>query len=417
MAARHRRPRRNPDMKETGRVHSEFDVGQVLAQVHAWSRERGYKGYNKHDGLNSPLLNRVAGWGKWPRIFAIQSVMRAPFNPRPLIGVPATYNPKGLALFAQSWLDRYAVTGDRQHLDEAVSLLQLLQTLAVRDGHSGLGWGYHYPWQDPGFFAPAGTPNAVVTAFVCEAFLDGHAATGRVDFLESAEAAIPFFLNDLRVLKDTDDELCLSYMPVGMTMRVMDVSILIGSVLARHGAASGCTDHLTIARRLVNYVVRRQTDYGAWYYTDPPDASRITHDNYHTGFILDALSRYMQASGEREWAECYDRGLVFYRDNLFTAAGAPKWMHDREFPYDIHGAAQGILTFSRHPEQGDGLADRILRWTLANMYRPEGRFIYQVTRWYPKRFTLMRWCNAWMCRALARFLACSGTREPKQAAR
>jgi hypothetical protein len=38
------------------------------------------------------------------------------------------------------------------------------------------------------------------------------------------------------------------------------------------------------------------------------------------------------------------------------------------------------------------------------MYDPAGRFHYQETRWYRKRFTLLRWCNAWMARALAHLL-------------
>jgi hypothetical protein len=29
-----------------------------------------------------------------------------------------------------------------------------------------------------------------------------------------------------------------------------------------------------------------------------------------------------------------------------------------------------------------------------------GRFAYQQTRWFRKSFTLLRWCNAWMFRAL-----------------
>jgi hypothetical protein len=35
------------------------------------------------------------------------------------------------------------------------------------------------------------------------------------------------------------------------------------------------------------------------------------------------------------------------------------------------------------------------------MYDAEGRFYHQKTRWYTKKFTQLRWCNAWMVRALA----------------
>ena len=120
----------------------------------------------------------------------------------------------------------------------------------------------------------------------------------------------------------------------------------------------------------MRYVINQQTDYHAWWYTDPPTDSRISHDNYHTGFILDALQRYMDATGDYQWQQNYDDGLKFYADKLFNDDGSPRWMHDVDFPHDIHGAAQGILTFSRHGEAYPGLAEKITRWTLDNMYHP-----------------------------------------------
>jgi rhamnogalacturonyl hydrolase YesR len=181
----------------------------------------------------------------------------------------------------------------------------------------------------------------------------------------------------------------------------MDVSILIGAVIARYCEYSGHYKHRSSADRLINYVVNQQTEYGAWYYTDPPADSHITHDNYHTGFILDALYRYMQATSTYTYEEAYLKGLEYYAKHLFNDNGSPRWMNDRDFPRDIHGSAQGILTFSRHRKQYPDLASNIAEWALHNMYDPKGRFFYQETRYYKKRFTLLRWCNAWMFRGLA----------------
>lgn len=383
-----------------------------LAAVLDWSRRQGYRGWNKHDGLNSPVLNALLGWGKWPRLVAIQAVMRFPVNIRPLLLVPKVYNPKGLALFARAWLDRYRVEGDPAHLAQARWLLDLLLELRSPGPWSGACWGYHYPWRDPGFFAPTNTPNAVVTSFVCEAFLEAWRVTGDHGYLETVGSATGFFLRDLTVLKDEPDELCLGYMPLPMTMRVLDVSILIGSVLAQYGSLTHDRDLLATARRLTGYVVHRQSAEGAWYYTDPPGDSHIRHDNYHTGFILDALWRYREATGERQWEENYWRGLDFYARRLFNADGSPRWMSDQDYPHDIHGAAQGIVTFSRHRDRWPGLAQRIVEWSLRHMYHPDGHFYYQRTRWYTKRFTLLRWCNAWMARALGAWTAHTLDRGP-----
>lgn len=379
------------------------DLEAILNNVYRWSSDQQFRGYNKHDGLNSPLMKLFLGWGKWPRIIAIQSVMRSPVNIRPLIGVKKTYNPKGLALFTQGSLDLYQTSGNQSHLQNAQSTLDTLQKTTSPGKWSGNCWGYHYPWQDPGFYARTNTPNAVVTSFVCEAFLDAFKHTQKTEYLNIVASAIEFFLNDLTVLKDTADELCFAYMPLPMTMRVMDVSILIGTVIARYSEYSGNDKYLNYAHRLVRYVVNQQTDYHAWYYTDPPGDSHITHDNYHTGFILDALSRYMKATKNYEYQDNYNKGLEYYANHLFNQNGSPKWMNNKDYPHDIHGSAQGIITFSRHFAEYPGLAEKIVNWSLENMYHQDGRFFYQETSFYKKRFTLLRWCNAWMFRALSVF--------------
>ncbi len=380
------------------------DLETIIDNVYQWSRDQKYLGYNKHDGLNSPVLKALLGWGKWPRMIAIQAVMRFPINLRPLLLTPKVYNPKGLALFAQGLMTRYQISGDKKYLEEATDLLNILEKITSPVNSESIAWGYQYPWQDPGFFAPTAMPNAVVTSFVCEAFLDAYRITNNAHYLDIIAKAIHFFLNDLAVLKDTDEELCLGYMPVAMTMRVMDVSILTGTVIAQYAVIINDQKLKDIAHRLVNYVANQQTDYHAWYYTDPPQDSHITHDNYHTGFILDALWRYMKATKDETWMPNYLNGLKFYADHHFAADGAPRWMHDTEYPHDIHGAAQGILTFSRHLNEYPGLAEKITEWTIINMYNPSGRFYYQQRKFFTIRFTLLRWCNGWMCRALSSYL-------------
>jgi hypothetical protein len=374
---------------------------EVLDALFAYSRSRSYRGNDKHDGLNSRLLMALFGFAKWPRILTTQAMMRSPVNLRPLLGVPPVYNPKGLALFSRALLDRYSYTQQAEHLAEAERLLALLLQLRSPGQWAGIAWGYHYPWQDLGFFAPTNTPNAVVTCFVCEAFLSAYRITGKTEYLNTVADAARFFMTDLTVLKDSEEELCLSYMPMSMQMRVMDVSILIGSVQAQLAELTKQNSYLTTSHRLVRYVVNQQTVDGAWYYTDPPAASPVKHDNYHTGFILDALWRYMRACNDYSYQDVYDRGLKFYADFLFESDGAPRWMSDRQYPYDIHGAAQGILTFARHRDSYPGFAEKVAGWALNNMYSDEGRFFYQKTRYFTKKFTFLRWCNGWMAHALA----------------
>lgn len=388
-------------------------VPATLDAVLAWARGQDYLGHEKHDALNSPLLRALAGWARWPRLLAIQAVMRSPLDLRPLLGVRKSLNPKGLALFIHAYLDLHALRGDGAHLAEAQRLAARLVADQSGTGLQGRGWGYHYPWQDLGFYAPPRTPNAVVTAFVCGALLRLYDVTRQPELLAAADAAVVFFLNDLPRLKDTASELCLGYMPMPMRMRVMDVSALVAVALARHARAGGRAEHLGDASRLMAYVAGRQTPEGAWYYTDPPEDSPVRIDNYHTGFIVDALRDYMALTGDASYRDAHARGLRFYAERLFNADGAPRWMSDQDFPHDVHGAAQGIITFSAHRAEFPELADRIVGWSLRHLYSGQGWFHYQQRRGYTTSYTFMRWCNAWMARALAAWLVTAPAAETR----
>lgn len=383
-----------------------FNIKQTIDQTLAWSKAQGYLEHSKHDALSSRLLWGLFGHHKITRILATQAIMRSPIDLRTLLGVPKCHNPKGLALFVMALLDAHVFTSEESYLKEAESLLSLLLDLRSPGDWHGCCWGYQYPWQDLGFFAPKATPNAVVTSFVCEAFLTAHRVTGNEDYLQPTRSAVLFFLNDLTILKQTPDELCLGYMPLSMKMRVMDVSILIAAVLAQLAALDNDTSLKETALQLTRYVANRQRSDGAWYYTDPPEDSPVKIDNYHTGFILDAMRRVMNALETEEWKENYRKGIAFYATHLFNPNGSPRWRSDKDYPHDIHGAAQGILTFGQ-PENRHvfpDLAAKTIGWTLSRMYDPQGRFYYQKTHLYTKKTTFIRWCNAWMCRALANYL-------------
>ncbi len=403
----------------TGSQGGSFGAGtrrarEVLGSTLEYSRRADFAGYNKHDGLNSPILGALLGRARWTRLVAIQAVMRSPWNLRPLLRVPRTRNPKGLGLFASAYLDLWHHTRDPRHLAQARALLDWLLDHPA-SGFPGLSWGYPYPWQDVGFFAPRHFPNRVVTCWVGFAFLEGARATAEARYLEALPRIAEFLTRTPNVLHDDEQMKCYSYVPdPRVTWAVMDVPALVGAFLAEAADVLRRPADRAEAERLLRWVVDKQTDYGGWYYTHPPGESHITHDNYHTAIILDCLDRYRRATGDDRFDDAYWRGLEFYRDKLFTAAGAPRWMSDREYPYDIHGAASGILCFDRaalrDPAYGR-ISRRVLEWTLDNMYDPRGFFYYQRGRVLTSRFCLMRWANGWMCRALAYHLRYSGAVE------
>jgi hypothetical protein len=377
----------------------------VAERALEWARRRDHAGWSKHDALDSPLLAALSLGRKWPRIALIQAVMRCPFNVRPLLGVRPRRDPKGIALFARAWLDHHAITGRSDSALEAERLLDWLVENPSSAGFPGMSWGYPYPWQDPGFHAPAGFPNRIVTYFVIRALVHGWQALGRRRWLEAAEEGCRFVLEAPRILEDTPELKCVSYVPLpSMTMAVMDVSPLCGSACAMVGVAAGRPRLVDEGRRLVAWAVDKQTPAGAWYYTHPPGDSHLKHDNYHTGEIIEALREYGQATGDTRFEAARRAGLEHYRRDLFTSDWRPKWMSHQRYPHDVHGYAVGILVFAG---AGDfAAAGRIAQAALEDLWNDrQARFHHQRRRLFIVRTTLMRWCQAWMCHALLRLAA------------
>lgn len=379
----------------------------------AWAEEQDYCGYGKFDALNSQWLHRITGDSRILRGGAVYLVSRAPLNLRPFLKVEKRHSPKGLALFARSYMNLHRLDEDGEWLGKALSLLRRLLPLSQIGQFSGHCWGAEYPRQSTKFFIESYYPTAVVTVEVGEAFLDAFQLTGEKWLLDVAHSTALFLTEDLDAIDYGTDELLYSYIP-GNKLQVINSNAKIGSYLARLGMIAEDVSLATKAHAVMNWVVNRQTSNGAWYYAHPPEASHVKHDNYHTGFVLNSLREYMLAAQDFEWKGAYQRGLQYYQSHLFQPNGRPKWRSDRVYPLDIHGAAQGILVFSscaeRYPAYME-MAERILKWVTADMMAPEGRFYYQKGRLLTKKYTLMRWCQAWMSYALSVMAISSGGRQ------
>jgi rhamnogalacturonyl hydrolase YesR len=384
-------------------------IERSLDGVLQYAERNDFRGYSKYDALDSKLLWFLSFGIRFLRLLYSQVVMRFPFNIRPLLFVPKARNPKGIALFAMSYMNRFKVHGNSADLAKAEELLGWLLANPSK-GHKGICWGYQHPWQDVGFFAPAHLPNRVVTYFVDTALLDCYEITKNEKYLNAAHDSIKFLLNEPKVLFEDAEMKAISYVPdEKIHWIVMDVSILAGSIVSRICKYRPDEALRKEARKLVHFVVDKMTDYGAWYYTYPAGDHPRKHDNYHTGYILDAILDYSDHTGDRSFMDAYHKGLKYYEENLFLENGAPKWANDKIYPFDVHGSAQGMITFTkaaRFDKRYTELAVKIAGWAIAHMQNPrKGFFYYQKTKYFRKPFTLMRWSCGWMARGLSELIS------------
>ncbi len=390
---------------------------QALDDVLRYAHERDYAGYSKFDALNSPLL-RAATLGIGPLQWACsQAVYRFPINLRPLLGVRTGRNPKGIGLFALAYLYRSRVVSEsaKESIERARELLDWLAE-HPSTGYHGACWGYNHPWPNFRFSVPSYTPNLVVTGNVVIALLEGYEQLGDRRYLELARSSLEFILRDLNTLIDTPEDRAISYVP-GSQWIVLNNQGLAAVLMAWCAKLTGEAQLREMARRHIHFLAAQQTDEGAWFYAYPPKSSPVTHDNYHTGNVLDWLLLYEQLTGDDSFHAPFVRGLKFYRDRLFLDDGAPKHRHNRVYPHDIHGSAQGTITFARAAMHGLpeflSLGETTLQWAMKHLRAPDGHYYYQRGRFHTNRTSLMRWNQSWMALALAFFmLARSQSSEP-----
>ncbi|RQG91706.1 antibiotic ABC transporter permease [Natrarchaeobius halalkaliphilus] len=382
---------------------------RLCTDVLSYASERDYTGWDYADGLSSAYLDRLPVESKLVNLGVQEVIKRAPINLRPIFAVEQRRNYKGAALFALANLDVYELTGEKRYAREARSLLEwLLET--QNEWCTGFGGGGHrHPLQDlssDGASTPGEVSGVVSTSYAVRALLCGANALAEPRYADVARTASQFVFEDL-AYTEIDEGARINYTASrgGSSERdsyTLNANALGARLLLDLYDDSGERRLLEAATAILDYVTSKQTALGGWMYTDPPTASHLSMDNFHNGFIVESLVRHHDVTDEDRYDATLERALEFYRHRLFDDDGAPRWDESSSYPRDIHAAAQGIVVFSELDDIA--FARRIIDWTRDALYAGDGQFYYQQRRWYTKRFTLMRWCQAWMAYALSRHL-------------
>ncbi len=369
----------------------------------AYCRANDWAGYDPYDALNSRVFRVMPFLNFRPaRLVLTQGVKRCPVNLRPLLLVPKSPNPKGIALFLSA-LTRLARSG----VAEAAVMTgpMAAKLLSSRSpGRSTSCWGYNFDWQQRTDLVPKGSPNIICSSFAANALLDAYEQSPEPSWLSAAVSAADFILDDL-FWRENGSKACFNYTLVGRD-EVHNANLLGAAFLCRVSRVSGDKKYLEPALDAARYSVGRQHADGSWDYGEGPTQRWI--DNFHTGFNLFALRRIGEYGGTTEFESSIRRGFEFYRSHFFREDGAPKYYHNATYPFDIHSAAQSIITLTEFADFGKeniDLAYSVLDWALDNLWDDRGFFFLQKRSHFTVRTPFMRWSQAWMLMALAALLS------------
>jgi hypothetical protein len=388
-------------------------TGEILGETLRYARERDYTGWDYADGMSSRLLRGLPFDNTWVNLVVQETIKRAPVNIRPLFLVEQRRNYQGAALFTMANLTahRFGVPNESEGssgIDYEAEARALAEWLVAErtPGYAGFCGASRHKIQ---YFDKKGLPSwpdMVSTAYAVRALLTAHDAgldTGETDYAEVVRSVADFIYEDLEY-EEIEEGARMQYVPTWSSDHYTLNAVALGGVtLLELAARFEEGDHRERGEKLLDYVVSRQQPEGGWMYRDPPSASHLSMDNHHNGFVIECLLRHAELTGSDRYADVLDDALAFYRNDLFEPTGAPNWDESRAYPRDIHAAAQGIIVFSQAGEFE--FAERIIGWAVGALYAGDGQFQFRRERFYTKRITLMRWCEAWMAYALSTYLA------------
>jgi len=385
-----------------------------LTRLDRWITENGWAGYDPYDIKGLPALLYLQGEhrGRIARLIkgAVWSGMElAPNASRRLLRVKKRINAKAMGLFADGYLNLHRVTGREDYLQKAKACLDWLEENPSR-GYSGPCWGYPFDWQSR-VFIPAGTPSAVVTSIVGQAYWSFYKHSGDRRFLATCEGICGFFLNDLHIDELGSGKICFSYTPID-SFHVNNANLFAAEFLVRIGAETGREELVQRGLQAANYTLGEQSEDGSICYWGKDQESDCRIDHFHTGFEIRSLFSIWKVTRDDRILEAVSRYYRFYLRNLFVDRTIPRMRPHSTYPINIHSCAEALLCNAlladEFPEAEEYVVNS-LRWTVGNMQTEAGWFIFRAWRvgaWELRsKIPYIRWGQAWMLNALSGALA------------
>ncbi|WP_239490841.1 hypothetical protein [Luteitalea sp. TBR-22] len=376
-------------------------VYQSLKRVEQWVEQHEYMAYEPFDGLSSPLRSLTFGNLLCERLL-MQAVRQSPLNLRPLLGIRPLPSTKGRGYMAAAYIEMWKLTGDDSYAARARACLDwlIVHKSPKFEKHS---WANHFDFASRGGRYSKDESIIVWTSLIGLAFLDGYEALGEPRYLRIAESACDWIMDLPR--ERTSDGTCISYHMIEQES-IHNANMLGAAFLARTGRLTGNSDYTATATAAMEYSCSRQRPDGSWWYAEEDKYHWI--DNFHTGYNLDSLKCYADATGDSRFDAAIARGLEYYIAHFFREDGCPRYYHDRTQPIDSQCAAQSIETLARfgktRPDCLD-LAHRVAGWTIANMQAPDGHFYYRAYPIMKAKAPMLHWAQATTYRGLAALLS------------
>lgn len=373
-------------------MHPELIASSTLAQ----STQKDFAGQDPFDGLNSPIFTLLPSLKKGLLgLVWIQFHKRSIINFRPLARVEQKRNPKGVALFILGLIEDFNRTNDDSYLNTAIDLADwlLTQQSDVSEWKHAC-WGYHFDWNARAFFVPKGKPNIITTIYVAQALYQLSLLTENSEYQIAALDSAHFIVKTLYT--EHDKRHFFAYIP-DETAFVHNASLWGAAWVGFVANLTNNSEYRQLSLTVARQSVIEQNEDGSWVY-----GARHHHqfiDGFHTGYNLEALNMLRLALSTSEFDDSIQKGLAYYRAELFESDGTAKYYNHNRYPLDMHCVCQAILTLLKvgNTDEDIQLATKIISKSIDTLYMSDKqRFVYQKHKHFTNKVNYIRWTQAWV---------------------
>ncbi len=380
--------------ERTDRLHG------VVRLLEDHGNRQGWIGPDPYEGLNATRFISLPRRTPLGRRIVMQVVKRSPLDLRPLLGITPTRNAATVAWAVSAYARESFLPAElqRQRLEQAVALLV---SMRLPDWEEAC-WSYPFDTQSRVFFYAKTDPNTIATSFAGMALIDAYEANGDEQLLELARSTARFLVANVPQTEDPPGAR-FGYL-VGDASPIHNANTHVCALLARL-VAHGSEEYREAIQEGLTWTLERQRPDGSWPYGEREDLDWV--DGFHTGYVLDAIRVCADAGVDDRAEPAWNRGLAYWRANLFDDDGLPRYYDNEPYPIDAQCAAQGIQTLALASEHDPSCLEqawKVFDWTMANMRRDDGLFYFQRRRHWINRVPHMRWAETCMFLALVHLL-------------
>jgi hypothetical protein len=210
---------------------------------------------------------------------------------------------------------------DDRYYRRAVHFLNVLEETRCPN-YEDYCWGYPFNWETRYGTFTEGTPLITTIPYVYEAFSAVYAIDSDPKWRRVMQSIANHAFTAYRDMQTAPDASSCGYTPSpNDPCGVINASAYRAFLLTKAAVELSEPRYLEVARRNLNFVLSSQNEDGSWHYAI--DGIRDFIDHFHTCFVLKALRKIDQLTGNRQNASAIERGVRYYATKLVDESKLP----------------------------------------------------------------------------------------------